>query len=115
MIAKNIILILPVLAVVLSSCTTTPEHDQALKDSVQTPEYWSTQATQYTDTSKNWLESFEDPILLKLIDEGKKNNLNLQIAAGNMDKAWLLAEKSGSMLKPTADALNWLCISTNPL
>jgi len=41
--------------------------------------------------------------MLNLIEEGKAKNIDLQIAAGNMDKAWLLAKQSGAALKPTAD------------
>ena len=50
-----------------------------------------------------WIESFNDPVMLKLIKEGKANNLDLKITAANMDIAWLLADQSSAALKPTAD------------
>ncbi len=41
--------------------------------------------------------------MLKLIEEGNAKNLNLQITADTMNKAWLLAKQSGAALKPNAD------------
>jgi len=53
--------------------------------------------------STKWIKSFNDPVMLKLIEEGKANNLDLKVTAANMNKAWLLADKSATALKPTAD------------
>jgi len=51
----------------------------------------------------NWLQSFNDPMLLALIAEGKANNLELGNSAGNVEKAYLLSDKSASALQPVAN------------
>jgi NodT family efflux transporter outer membrane factor (OMF) lipoprotein len=79
------------------------ESQQAVEAAIDSPENWATKAENYEDLSLRWLESFDDPVMLKFIEEGKANNLDLQAAAGNMDRAWLLAEQSGAALKPTVD------------
>ena len=95
---------------ILTSCATpmqTEEREQAINkavnESVDAPEVWSAEVAKHVDVPTRWLQSFNDPELLKLIDEGKKNNIDLQMAAANMDKAWLLAKQSGAALKPTVD------------
>ncbi|MCF6210685.1 MAG: efflux transporter outer membrane subunit [Gammaproteobacteria bacterium] len=100
-------IILPAMVLLTSSCalfnTAKQDSPQAVKQAVETPESWAIKAKQYDDDSINWLKTFNDPMMLKLIAEGKANNINLRVAAGNMDKAWLLAKQSGAALKPTAD------------
>lgn len=67
---------------------------------------WATTKTvdiEYHPISIKWLSSFHDPILLKLIEEGKSNNKTLKIAAANVEKAWLLAGQAGAGLKPSLD------------
>ncbi|MEE9354247.1 MAG: efflux transporter outer membrane subunit [Methylococcaceae bacterium] len=94
------------IALITTSCTLfTPNEDskQAVKQVIETPESWAIKADQYGDNSIKWLETFNDPMMLKLIAEGKANNFDLQVAAGNMDKAWLLAKQSGAALKPNVD------------
>ncbi len=94
------------IALLMASCTLfTPNKDSqpAVKQAIKTPESWAMKAEQYGDDSTQWLETFNDPMMLKLIEEGKANNFDLQVAAGNMDKAWLLAKQSGAALKPNAD------------
>lgn len=106
---KNIVLsiALSMAALSISSCAfmTTPESErnQAIENAVETPESWAIKAEQYGDDSIKWLKTFNDPMMLKLIAEGKANNLDLRVVAGNMDKAWLLAKQSGAALKPTVD------------
>ncbi len=97
--------IVPVVVLLIGACAggTGSKVQQAVETATDSPETWVTKAEKYEDLSLRWIESFKDPVLLKLIDEGKANNLDLQVAAGNMDKAWLLAEQSGATLKPTAD------------
>ncbi len=94
------------IALITASCTLfTPNEDsqKAVKQVIETPESWAIKAEQYGDDSIKWLETFNDPMMLKLIAESKANNFDLQVAAGNMDKAWLLAKQSGAALKPNVD------------
>lgn len=103
------IIITTLVVLTISSCSIAPKkgvQEQAVKDAIQTPDAWATTVAKNADQHKvpaKWLESFNDPMLLKLIAEGKANNLDLQVAVGNMDRAWLLAKQSGAALKPTVD------------
>ena len=51
----------------------------------------------------DWLETLNDPTLKALIAEGKAKNIDLKLAAANVEKANLLASKSATSLKPTAN------------
>lgn len=108
--ASKFFIISLIIALISISCALfTPDEDsqQAVKEAIEAPESWATEvarnAAKLGDTSTKWVASFNDPVMLKLIEEGKANNLDLQVAAGNMNKAWLMAEQSGAALKPTAD------------
>jgi len=96
---------LSVVALLVASCVTTQreEREQAIEQAIETPASWAADSAENAESPTRWLESFDDPMLLKLIEEGKANNIDLQVAAGNMDKAWLLAKQSGAALKPIAD------------
>ena len=109
-------LILFILTVVLSSCSShiydrEKEQDaaqQAIETQVQDigPESewtFNPSSADYVPISIDWLSTFKDPILLNLIEEGKANNRNLKIAAGNVERAWLLARQAGVGLRPTLD------------
>jgi NodT family efflux transporter outer membrane factor (OMF) lipoprotein len=67
------------------------------------PAAWSTALSENVKGPENWLKEFADPKLMALIKEGQDNNLDLKMAAGNMDSAWLLAEKSGAALQPNVN------------
>lgn len=88
-----------------TSCSTKTNGraKQAATDSLAMPDTWTMGTVTNREAPAQWLASFNEPTLLKLVEEGLANNKNLQVAAGNMDKAWLLAKQSGSNLKPTAD------------
>lgn len=94
-----------IILLVTSCATNSPEPlvDQEVNEAIEAPATWTINTVGDEDGPIQWLESFNDPVLLNLIEEGKANNSDLQIAAGNMDKAWLLAKQSGTALKPTAD------------
>lgn len=112
---KLIILIIIVLSI--TSCTTMTrtkvERDKdveeavgkVVRDTIEAPLTWAAEVSEqkgvYVPTE--WLESFNDPMLLLLVEEGRANNIDLQVAVGNMDKAWLLVRRSGAVLQPTAD------------
>ena len=104
-------LVVPIAAALVTiSCTLSnntgavhAKQNAAMGDAVATPESWSSEALQKSVPTPDWLKSFNDPMMLKLIAEGKANNPNLKVSSGNMEKAWLLAKQSGVGLKPTAD------------
>ena len=89
-----------------TSCATKSPDDrtkETIKKTIETPDNWSVKTVKNNKALPRWVESFNDPILKKFIEEGKANNSDIQIAANAMDKAWLLAKKSGASLKPTAE------------
>lgn len=104
------VFVVPMIALLVTSCATNnvdKDSQLAANASIQSPNTWAAEvaknALKHKNDSVKWLESFNDPVLLKLIAEGKAKNFDLQVAAGNMDKAWLLAQQSGASLKPTVD------------
>jgi NodT family efflux transporter outer membrane factor (OMF) lipoprotein len=63
-------------------------------------------AADFVDTGAvddGWLASFNDPQLEKLVDEALRNNLDLRIAAAQVDGAASAAVIAGARLKPTVD------------
>lgn len=97
---------LPLIALLVISCSgnlSKNEHQIIIENAIDAPEKWAMETSEHVDTSTRWIESFNDPTMIKLIKEGKANNIDLQIAASNMDKALILAKQSGATLKPTVD------------
>jgi NodT family efflux transporter outer membrane factor (OMF) lipoprotein len=93
-------------ALSLAGCSSTEDgsYDNSVVEKVaNAPATWSTEQSENVTGPEDWLQNFSDPKLLALIEEGQKNNLDLKIAAGNMDVAWLLAEKAGSELQPNVN------------
>ena len=108
--------ILFILTLVLTSCSShiydREKEESAAQQSIETqvqdigPESewaFNPSSADYVPISVDWLSAFKDPILLDLIEEGKANNRNLKIAAGNVERAWLLARQAGVGLRPTLD------------
>lgn len=98
--------ILSAIVLLAAACAPMSSRDgaeRAVEEAVEAPATWAVKAMGSEVVSTQWLKSFHDPILLNMIKEGIANNSDLQVAAGNMDKAWLLAKQAGSALKPTAD------------
>jgi NodT family efflux transporter outer membrane factor (OMF) lipoprotein len=93
-------------ALSLAGCSATGDgsYDKTIvKEVANAPDAWSVALTESVKGPEDWLQEFADPKLMALIEEGQKNNLDLRIAAGNMDAAWLLAEKSGVALQPNVN------------
>lgn len=89
------------LPLLLTACVSAPLYEDGTLLEKTVPEAWATSLAE--NSSASWLKSFNDPMMLELIAEGIANNNDVQSAAENMDKAWLLAKKSGAALKPNAD------------
>lgn len=49
----------------------------------------------------DWLDTFNDDILIDLVDEALQNNRDLQAAAANVDRARALAVQAGAALAPS--------------
>ena len=79
------------------------EAREAISEVVATPPSWREQAAEDSAPLDSWFEGFNDPLLSALITEGKANNIDLQVSAKTIEKAWLLAARSGSDLRPKLD------------
>ena len=97
----KLLAVLPIVILVVS-CMSGGQKENA-QDAIDVPSSWATKATLYKDESIDWLKTFNDPAMLMLIEEGKANNIDLKLAASNIEKSWLLADKSGTAIKPTVD------------
>jgi NodT family efflux transporter outer membrane factor (OMF) lipoprotein len=76
----------------------------ALPETTEVPEEFK--AAEFVDTGEvddGWIKRFNDPELEKLVDEALKNNLNLRIAATQIDAAAAAAVIAGARLKPTVN------------
>lgn len=93
-------------ALSLSACVSNNDNGYQSKDVINVinvPTAWSVETVSTLPNPADWLKNFGDEQLIALINEGKKNNIDLKIAAANMQKAWLLAKKSGVALQPNLD------------
>ena len=93
-------------ALTLSGCSSNGDssYDKSVVvTTANAPAAWSMALSENVKGPENWLQEFADPKLMALIKEGQENNLDLKIAAGNMESAWLLAEKSGVALQPNVN------------
>lgn len=96
----------------LAGCATTPTQDEAaIKAKVDghttfTPQSWATsvdQAELQSAQQVDWLASFNDTQLKKLVEESLANNNDLLAASANVEKANALAVQAGAQLKPQAN------------
>jgi multidrug efflux system outer membrane protein len=84
--------------------TTEEVLEEALPETTEVPEGFK--AAEFVDTGAvddGWIKNFNDPELEKLVDEAMRNNLNLRIAATQIDAAAAAAVVAGARLKPTVN------------
>ncbi len=94
-------------AFLLSACTSitsSEKVDAAARESTReqitsTPDAWSTSANEGAKTV-DWVASFNDQTLQKLVEEAQANNKDLQAAAANVERSRALAAQAGASLKP---------------
>ena len=98
-----LLLILVTMTTACSSLKSTTYHPIPSTAQMSIPTTWSTNSTNQQPVNITWLKSFNDPLLLALIKEGQKNNIDLQLTSAKMNRAWLLAAKSATALKPTVN------------
>ena len=91
-------------ALMLTACasiTSREEAGAAARASLpDAPDAWASIQQSVGDVEVGWIESFNDPVLVALVDEAQANNKNLQIAAANVDRSRALARQAGAALKP---------------
>lgn len=77
---------------------------EALPETTEIPENFK--AADFVDSGAvddGWIATFNDPQLEDLVDEALRNNLNLRIAAAQVDSAAASATIADARLKPTVD------------
>ena len=83
------------------SLNRTDEAKVAAKKSLpSTPSAWATVQQNPGEVRVGWLASFNDDVLTVLVDEAQANNLNLKLAASNIDSARALSRQAASALAP---------------
>ena len=94
-------------AITLSACVSsqsldrTDEAKAAAKSSLpNTPSAWAMVQQNPGEVKVGWLAGFNDEVLNALVDEAQANNLNLKLAANNVDSARALAGQAASALAP---------------
>ena len=89
----------------ITACNTTGSSREETTQTAQStlpsiPDYWSSVAAELGDVKIGWIEAFNDPLLVQLVQEVQANNKNLQAAASSVDRSWALAKQAGAALKP---------------
>ncbi len=97
-------LTISVAVLALASCASIPSFDPdgrvragAVPDA---PTSWAMAQGRVGDVEVGWIASFEDPVLIALVNEAQANNRNLQAAAANVDRSRALAQQAGAALTP---------------
>lgn len=94
-------------ALALGACVSTDSLDRtneaktAAKNSLpSTPSAWTTVQQNPGEVKVGWLAGFNDNVLIGLVEEAQANNLNLKLAANNIDSARALSRQAASALAP---------------
>ncbi len=102
------LIVVTCLTLALSGCSgKVATHDEAvisIKDSPKAEEIivekWSAEQSGGL-VDGQWVESFNDPRLVKLVEEAQQNNFGLKIQGAKLQQAEALARQAGAALKPT--------------
>ena len=90
----------------LTACATTPPPSadetlaQVLPTTTDVPVEFQANAADSGEVDDDWIATFGDDRLNALVDEAISNNLNLRLAATQVDRAAGLARLAGASLKP---------------
>jgi multidrug efflux system outer membrane protein len=91
-------LVLPLAAALLAGCTLGPDYLRPAIDVPPAYRFAPKEATAVADTA--WWKAFGDPVLDTLIAEALANNLNVRVAAANVDQAAAVLTQTRSQLFP---------------
>jgi len=97
-------LLLVALSIALAGCVATPP---AYKDdllSIDSPEGWQSTGARMGGPDSDWISSFRDRRLSKLVDEVKANNYDIKVAASRVQQAASDAKIAGALAYPRARA-----------
>ena len=96
-------------AVLMSGCVLNdPPDAKAIKEQalpqLTVPEQWAVRPAG-AGAPDNWLASFNDPALAKVVEEALAYNADLRIGAARVEQAQLYARLAGAKLYPSVDVL----------
>lgn len=98
------------LAVLFTACSVPPPPDAdealalALPGTTEVPDQFGTGGELTGALPANWIETFQDPQLITIVDEALANNLNLQAAASQVEAAGGFVTQVGAQMKPVVSA-----------
>ncbi|MGI9243602.1 MAG: efflux transporter outer membrane subunit [Verrucomicrobiales bacterium] len=93
-------LLIPLAIVALAGCTPTPpDYNEALL-SVETPDGWQSTGARIGVPDSDWIDTFNDRRLKKLVEEVEENNYDIRIAAARMEQAKAEAIIAGARVYP---------------
>ena len=88
----------------LTSCGAIPPDSQMLKVEQMAPNSWTATEEGKSGVDMNWIESFADKQLVKLVAEAVKNNPNMRATASKVIQAQRAARVAGAQMQPTLSA-----------
>jgi multidrug efflux system outer membrane protein len=95
-------LALLLVALPLAGCMMGPNYK---RPTVETPPAYRYEVAEARDAANTaWWKQFEDPVLDGLIEEALSRNLNIKIAAANVEQAAAVLKQSNAALYPQASA-----------
>lgn len=95
-------------ATLLSGCATRSigEEQVHIQASASLPEarsYWTSARQRVGNVKVGWIYTFDDTLLVALVEEAIQNNRNLRAAGANVRRARGLAQQAGAALVPKID------------
>jgi NodT family efflux transporter outer membrane factor (OMF) lipoprotein len=85
----------------LKSETTNTTISAATQQSItDIPDRWKAAQTLVGDVQIGWIDALGDPVLSALVEDAQIHNRNLQAAALNVERSWVLARQAGVGLRP---------------
>lgn len=93
------VLILLYFLATASGCSNLPDR-QSTELLPQLPQEWRAAPEAHAFSDQNWVESFDDPVLSRLVDRALSHNYNLKSAAARVDAAIAQVRIDGSALWP---------------
>ena len=83
----------------LMGCNSTPSHSEIDAEVPDAPANWHT-PSDAGDVRVDWIASFNDPALTKLVEESQTNNKDLAASAAGVMRAQAIARQAGAALTP---------------
>ncbi len=97
-------------AMFLTGCSTLSDLSSGTKEATikaatqqnvtDSPDRWLAAQTAVGEVRIGWIDALNDPILSELVRDAQSHNRNLQAAALNVQRSWILARQAGVGLRP---------------